>query len=197
VFDMGGVLLKLNVERCIRKFKTEAGFADIEDYLDLYHQKGFIGELEEGRINEEEFYTECLKHCAPGSTVQTVLDCFVGLLAGLNDELIDFIKDIRGKYDLYLLTNNNPISRREFDRLMEEISLPSDELFRKQFYSYEMHLQKPCREIFLKVIEEIGHKPEDILFIDDGINNVNAASTLGIKTALYVPGADLKGALNQ
>lgn len=197
VFDMGGVLLNLDIERCISKFKTEAGFVDIEDFLDRYHQKGFIGELEEGKIGEEEFYAECLRHCAPGTTMSTVLNCFVGLLAGLNDELIDFVRTVRGKYDLYLLTNNNPIAKREFDTLMAEAGLPTDELFRKQFYSFEMHLQKPCREIFLKVLESIGSKPEEILFIDDGQNNIDAAAELGIRTVRYVPGINLAAALEQ
>jgi len=197
VFDMGGVLLKLNIERCVRKFKEDAGFKDIEYYLDSYHQKGFIGDFEEGRINEEEFYAECLKHCAPGSTMETVLNCFVGLLAGLNDEMIDFIRSIRGKYDLYLLTNNNPISRREFDGLMDKTGLPSSIVFKKQFYSYELHMQKPSREIFIKVIDEIGCKPEEMLFIDDGKKNIDAASAFGIKTVQYVPGVDLISALNQ
>lgn len=197
VFDMGGVLLKLNIQRCISKFKTEAGFTNIEDFLDQYHQKGFIGDLEEGRIDENQFYAECLKHCRPDATIQTVLDCFIGLLAGLNEELTDFIRDIKGNYDLYLLTNNNPLSRREFDSQMEAIGLPPQEIFKKQFYSYELHMQKPSKEIFLKVIDEIGCQPGEILFIDDGKNNVDAAAALGIKTLLYTPGVDLRSALNQ
>lgn len=197
VFDMGGVLLNLDMERCVSAFKNDAGFTDIESYLDRYHQKGFIGDLEEGKINEDEFFSECLKHCAPGTTMETVLHCFINLLTDLNAEMLDFIRNIRGKYDLYLLTNNNPLSRRAFDSMMAEKGLPSSEVFRKQFYSYEMHLQKPGKEIFCKVIDSIGLDPSEILFIDDGRNNIEAAAALGIKTLLYVPGSDVYGALTQ
>jgi hypothetical protein len=56
VFDMGGVLLRLDINKCIRALKEKAGFEDIEDYLNVYHQKGFVGELEAGNITADELY---------------------------------------------------------------------------------------------------------------------------------------------
>lgn len=194
VFDMGGVLLSLDIQRCINAFK-EIGFEDIENYINIYHQQGFIGDLEEGRINEDQFFEECLKHCAPGTTRQDVFHCFICLLDGLNMPVVEILKQLRGKYDLYLLTNNNPLSRRAFDNLMLENGLRSEDIFTRQFYSYELKLQKPGREIFEKVIQGIGRTPEEILFVDDAPANCKAAEALGIKTVLYRPGADILAAL--
>lgn len=194
VFDMGGVLLDLDFIRCIKAFKS-IGFEDITDYLDIYHQKGFIGKLEEGEINEEEFLSECLKHCAPGTSKEMVFQCFASLLVGLNKPMIDTLKQLHGKYGLYLLTNNNPLSRRAFDDMMMEYGLNSGELFTKQFYSYEMKMQKPGREIFEKTIEGVGCAPDEILFIDDSPRNCAGAEACGIKTVLYRPGTDIFAAL--
>lgn len=194
VFDMGGVLLSLDIQRCINAFK-EIGFEDIENYINIYHQQGFIGDLEEGRINEDQFFEECLKHCAPGTTREDVFHCFICLLDGLNMPVVEILKQLRGKYDLYLLTNNNPLSRRAFDNLMLENGLRSEDIFTRQFYSYELKLQKPGREIFEKVIQGIGRTPEEILFVDDAPANCKAAEALGIKTVLYRPGADILAAL--
>lgn len=194
VFDMGGVLLSLDIQRCINAFK-EIGFEDIENYINIYHQQGFIGDLEEGRINEDQFFEECLKHCAPGTTREDVFHCFICLLDGLNMPVVEILKQLRGKYDLYLLTNNNPLSRRAFDNLMLENGLRSEDIFTRQFYSYELKLQKPGREIFEKVIQGIGRTPEEILFVDDAPANCKAAEALGIKTVLYRPGADILTAL--
>ena len=194
VFDMGGVLLSLDIQRCINAFK-EIGFEDIENYINIYHQQGFIGDLEEGRINEDQFFEECLKHCAPGTTREDVFHCFICLLDGLNMPVVEILKQLRGKYDLYLLTNNNPLSRRAFDNLMLENGLRSEDIFTRQFYSYELKLQKPGREIFEKVIQGIGRTPEEILFVDDAPANCKAAEALGIKTVLYRPRADILAAL--
>lgn len=194
VFDMGGVLLNLDVSRCVNAFKA-VGFEDIENYLNIYRQQGFIGDLEEGRINEDQFFEECLKHCNPGTTREDVYNCFVGLLDGLNLPVVEILKQLHGKYALYLLTNNNPLSRRAFDDLMLEHGIKSDELFTRQFYSYELKLQKPGREIFEKAIECIGLPPEEILFVDDAPANCESAAALGIRTVLYRPEADILAAL--
>lgn len=198
VFDMGGVLLNLDFDKCIKEFQERAGFMDIADYLDTYHQKGFIGDLEGGVISEEEFYEECLRHCAPGTSKQVAYECFISLLVGLNKPLMEMLKRLRKDYRLYLLTNNNPLSRRAFDEMvLKEEGIRSDDIFTHQFYSYEMKLQKPCREIFEKTVEGIGCRPEEILFVDDSPANCAAAEDVGIKTLLYTPGADVSAALNK
>ena len=191
VFDMGGVLLNLDIQRCIGAFKQKAGFADIEDYLDIYHQKGFIGELEEGKIGEEEFYRECLAHCAPGTSRETVHECFVGLLDGLNVPVLEVLRQLRGRFSLYLLTNNNPISHKAFDAMMLEQGLASEEVFTRQFYSYEMKMQKPSLPIFLEATRQIGCLPGEIIFVDDSPNNVRGAQAAGWKTILYIPSTDI------
>lgn len=188
---MGGVLLSLDMDRCVRQFKEKAGFADIEQFLDKFHQKGFIGEMEAGTIDEDEFYVRCLKHCAPGTTPEVVRQCFESLLDGLNMEVVGCMAELSKKYPLYLLTNNNPISRRAFDTLMQQIGLNSAELFTKQFYSFEMKMLKPSREIYLKAVQEIGLEPSEILFIDDSPTNCRAAEEVGIKTLQYVAGMDI------
>lgn len=171
---------------------------DIAGYLDTYHQKGFIGDLEGGVISEEEFYEECLRHCAPGTSKQVAYECFISLLVGLNKPLMEMLKRLRKDYRLYLLTNNNPLSRRAFDEMvLKEEGIRSDDIFTHQFYSYEMKLQKPCREIFEKTVEGIGCRPEEILFVDDSPANCAAAEEVGIKTLLYTPGADVSAALNK
>ena len=198
VFDMGGVLLNLDFDKCIKEFQERAGFMDIAGYLDTYHQKGFMGDLEGGVISEEEFYEECLRHCAPGTSKQVAYECFISLLVGLNKPLMEMLKRLRKDYRLYLLTNNNPLSRRAFDEMvLKEEGIRSDDIFTHQFYSYEMKLQKPCREIFEKTVEGIGCRPEEILFVDDSPANCAAAEEVGIKTLLYTPGADVSAALNK
>ena len=191
VFDMGGVIVRLNMDRCIDSFKKLAGFEDIEDYLDRFHQKGFISDLEEGKTQPEDFYRECLKHSRPGTTVETAHFCFCSLLDGLEKDTLDLIRSLLGRYDLYVLSNNNPISRGYFRDMMELEGLDTDEVFKKEFYSYELKLLKPSREIYERVIEGVGAKPEEILFIDDARDNIEAAAALGIRTLWLKPGMDI------
>ena len=191
VFDMGGVIVRLDMDRCISNFKELAGFTDIEKYLDRFHQKGFISDLEEGLTTADEFYQECLRHSRPGTTVETARYCFCSLLDGLEDETLGVIRSLRGRFPLYVLSNNNPVSREYFREMMTERGLDPAEVFAKEFYSYEMHLLKPAREVYEHVVESIGVKPEEILFIDDARDNVEAAQAVGITTLWVRPGMDL------
>ena len=197
VFDMGGVILKLDGEKCIRAFKEIAGFADIEDYLDLYHQKGYFSDLEEGKIGPDDFFRESLKHCAPGTDAETVRACFDSLLASVDPSAVALLKSCMGRYRMFVLSNNNPISRAKFSRLLEAEGIPMEDVFERTFFSYELHLLKPGREIYQKVVDEIGVRPDEILFIDDAAANIEGAESVGIRTLLHVPDADLKAEVEE
>ena len=188
---MGGVIVRLDMDRCIANFKELAGFEDIEDYLDKFHQKGFISDLEEGKTQPEDFYRECLRHSRPGTTMETARYCFCSLLDGLEKGTLDLIRSLLGRYDLYVLSNNNPISRGYFRDMMKLEGLDTDKVFKKEFYSYELKLLKPSREIYERVIEGVGRRPEEILFIDDARDNIETAAALGIRTLWLRPGMDI------
>lgn len=192
VFDMGGVLVKLDWEGCVRKFKEEAGFDSIMLYLDRYHQKGFISEMEEGLISEEDFVDECLKYCRPGTERITVKRCFAAILDKMDPRAVELLKSCYGKIDMYVLSNNNPITYQTFRDFLEEAGVPMDTTFKKAFFSFQMHLLKPGIEIYNKVIEEIGVKPEEVLFVDDSKSNIEGAEAAGFHTLLFNPGGDLK-----
>jgi putative hydrolase of the HAD superfamily len=56
--------------------------------------------------------------------------------------------------------------------------------FDKCYLSYEMKMAKPDVEIFEAVLQDAYLKPEECLFLDDGIKNIETASRLGIQTYL-------------
>ena len=185
IFDIGGVLVNLNMDRCLRAFKERAGFEDIEEYLDMYHQRGFIKDLESGESTEEQFYASALSHCRPGTTAKTVAECFCEFLDGVNDEKIELINRLKGHYDLYLLSNNNPISMRDIAELFKSLGIPFEETFKDLFISSEMKMLKPSAEIYREVIRRTGLQPGEILFIDDSMKNIDAALAQGIRAVFY------------
>lgn len=192
VFDMGGVIVKLDPQLCIANFKEKAGFDLIEDYLDRYHQKGFISDFEEGVIDEDGFYEECLRRSRPGTTRETIHECLCSLLCGIYEETVELIKELSGKYDLYILSNNNPITCAKFRGMLARMGVDNEKVFKKEFYSYKMRLLKPGHEIYDEVIKETGVKPEEMLFIDDYKPNVEGARAVGIPTIWLEQGTDIR-----
>ena len=52
-------------------------------------------------------------------------------------------------------------------------------------FSGQLGLVKPNKEIFLYALNKFDIEPETAMFIDDNINNINAADALGVKTFLF------------
>ena len=52
-------------------------------------------------------------------------------------------------------------------------------------WSYQLHLAKPDPAIFRHALRELGTRPEETLFLDDKLVNVEAARALGIKALQF------------
>lgn len=192
IFDMGGVLVGINYRRCVETFKEKAGFMDIEDILDPYHQRGFLKKLEEGACTEEEFYREALTHCRPGTTADTVRDCLASLLEPIEQYKADYLNELKDRYSLYMLSNNNPIVMKLVGEDFRNCGIPLETTFQDLFISSDMKLLKPFAPIYQEAIRRTGLHPEEILFIDDSISNVEGAAAQGINAVHYDTVSDLR-----
>lgn len=194
VFDMGGVLLDLDRERCINAFHS-LGISMIDDLLDYSHQKGIIMDMETGKISEKEFYEKFRALSSKGASDSEIRRAFLSLCVGIREEKLSYLSELSEKYDLYLLSNNNPIVMREYRTVFEQYGVSYEKTFRKMFLSYEMGVAKPSEKIFRMADESIGIPACDILFIDDSRANIEAAAKLGWQTLLFDPVADLRSAV--
>jgi len=48
-------------------------------------------------------------------------------------------------------------------------------------WSYQLHMAKPDPEIYRYVLKELGTLPDETLFLDDKLVNIQAARALGIR----------------
>ena len=187
IFDWGGVVLTLDKELCIKNFAEVAGVPDFNEYLTPYLQKGFFAEYENGDIGDEEF-CNAIKEISTNPNVgykevEYALDSF---LKEIPQYKVDLINELSKKYNLYVLSNNNPICWRISERMFDELSeKPVKDLFKQVFLSFRLNLSKPGKEIFLKVIDQAGFDPAESLFIDDAPANIEAAASVGFKTLYY------------
>lgn len=206
VFDMGGVLLDLDLDACFKACREDLGFERVAEFVGPCHQKGLFMELEAGNLTADEFYAGVLSMSAPGKTRDDVIAAFRHFLVGMDGYKVQLLKDLSKKYDLYLLSNNNamcmPFAREEFERK----GLPLESVFKKLFLSYEMHLLKPGDAIYQAAIREIRQisgtpdspvLPSEMLFIDDSPANVEAARRNGMQAIGYHQGDDLRALLNE
>ena len=191
VFDVGGVLIGLDMGRCIRAFEEDLGFARIRELLDPYHQKGIYGELEEGILPAGEFRRQILAESRPGARPEEVDHAMGQLITGVDPRTVQVLLRLRENYPLYLGSNNNPISMPMCLEEMRRSGLDPDKTFKGQFISCELKCLKPSRAFYEAIIRGVGLPADEILFIDDNGTNVDAAREAGLQARLYVAGTDL------
>lgn len=198
IFDWGGVILTLNKERCLRAFSDVAGVPDFGEYLTPYLQKGFFAAYENGDIDDKQF-CKCVKEISnkpdvKDSDIEYALDAF---LEEIPKYKVDFLMNLKQKYNLYVLSNNNPICWRISKQMFEQLSGEDvNRTFKQIFLSFELNRSKPGKEIFLKVLDLSGLKAEECLFVDDAKGNIDTAAGLGFKTMFYDVNTNLEETLS-
>ena len=197
IFDMGGVLVDLDIEDCKRAFKEYLGYDKIDEIIDPCHQKGIYGDLEEGKLTAEEFRAIVLAESRPGSSAEDVDRAMWHILAGIEQYKLDMLKRLAQKYDLYMLSNNNAVCLPRSRQLFADGGAPLEDVFRKCYFSFEMKTLKPSEAFYKAVMEDIGIDPADMLFIDDSQKNVDGAIQAGLPAVYYEPGSDLEALMNQ
>lgn len=195
IFDMGGVLVDLDIEDCKNVFRREIGFEGIDQLIDACHQKGIYGDLEEGTLSADDFRARVLSESRPGIDPGEVDRAMSHILVGIAPYKAELLKKMAGMYDLCMLSNNNPICLPFSKKMFEQAGVPLEKTFRKCYMSFEMKALKPSESFYKAVLADIGRESEDIIFIDDSMKNVDGAIAAGMPAVYYEPGTDLAALL--
>ena len=191
IFDLGGVLINLDFDNCLNAFR-KAGFQDIEKQACQFRGKGFFSQFELGEISPEEFRKAIRKEVSEALSDHEIDDMWNLMLLNIPREKLDLLLELRERYMVYLLSNTNQI---HWDYAGEEMfnyrGFRADDFFEDTFLSFKMHLAKPDKAIYEKVMKEANILPEETFFIDDSETNCRAAAALGIQTHHYHIGEDL------
>lgn len=181
IFDLGGVLINLNVNRAFHAFEQLMGDANMRNILGMDSRgegvkavsvasKQLMADLERGLISPNTFIDEVLQFSHPGTKASDVLDAWMSMLDTLPLERLQFVDSLRSKgHRVYLLSNGNDL---HFEYIDHTYNLSSH--FDGLFLSQKMHLAKPEPEIFETVHKAIGN-PKSVIFIDDLQANREAA----------------------
>jgi HAD superfamily hydrolase (TIGR01549 family) len=96
-----------------------------------------------------------------------------------DEVLLDYLAENKSLFDLCVFTTG-------VIQEMPEVKARLGNIFKKIFTVKEVGFDKTDPQAYKKIAGEIGPKPEQILFIDDNIENLEAAKSAGLKTIRYV-----------
>jgi putative hydrolase of the HAD superfamily len=179
IFDLGGVILNLDQDRTLRAFKRLG--VDLEDINEM---STIFSDFEVGKINANDFRQAIMTHLKGNATENEIDAAWNAMLLDLPTERLTYLKFLRKNFNVHLLSNTNSIHIDAFNKYLldEHPNLDWYAQFDKVYYSYEIGLRKPNKDIYEFVIQENNLKPHECLFIDDLKANLNGAGHVGMHT---------------
>ena len=191
VFDLGGVLIDLDFKSAINGLQ-KAGFSNVKEQLQAFDREGIFQKFELGDISADAFRSAIRENSIITLTDSEIDNLWNLMLLEIPREKLELILELRGKYMVYLLSNTNSI---HWDYVCKNAfnyrGFRVNDYFEKTFLSFEMHLAKPNKAIFEKMLNDANLLPEETLFIDDSEANCKAAEEIGIHAHHYHIGDDL------
>lgn len=189
IFDLGGVIL--NIDNKL----TEAAFIKlgVKDFHEIFghgHAASFVRDYEIGKITDEQFVNELKKLVEPSVSENEILSAWNIMLLDFPPERIRLLHDLKKHYRLFLFSNTNALHVIELKKRYRAAfnNNELDDHFEKAYYSQILGMRKPDIEPFLKIIKENNLQPQETLFVDDALINVEGANAAGLKGYYLEPG---------
>lgn len=185
IFDLGGVLLNIDYDLTLQAFQ-KLGIKNFNQFYSQAKQSAIFSLLETGKISADIFCNEIRIIGEISSPNNDIIDAWNSMLLDFPQERFDFLKTINKRYNSFLLSNTNSIHLEALNKLILEKNNVSNlnSYFLATYYSHLVGLRKPHPEIFQHVIDDNNLNPESTLFIDDSVQHVNGAKSIGIQSVL-------------
>jgi putative hydrolase of the HAD superfamily len=187
IFDLGNVLLPIDLNLSYEAFASYSSY-DSTDIAQKILDNQLWVPYESGLQTDDEFRDFLRLHLDLTISDAEFDEAFSALLLDFHVGVYEWIRSLKSKYRLILLSNTSSIHAERFIQVQlgpEGQNLFS--LFDQVNYSFEMGLVKPDPLIYHQVLQVNSLLAEDVLFFDDNVANINSAKSMGIQSYLIDP----------
>ncbi len=193
VFDIGRVIVRVNITRALGTLGAGAGLGLFpEQVWSAIQSDPCWRDWQEGRITPRDWRAHLYSRLGFALTFEEFCAAWNSALDPkpiLGEELF---AELGARYRLVLLSNTDPL---HVAHLEENFSFPRH--FPARVYSCAVGASKPDAVIYRRAIEEAGAPAEQILYIDDTADYVEAGRSAGMQGFLFEGPAELLGELRR
>ena len=166
VFDLGKVLVDFSYSQLFPLLrKRGALISDVEDFANRVR----LVDYEHGQISTDEFLLNI------NTLLNTPLDeielknAWCGIFTPI-PQMLTLARQLHTQVGVYIISNTGKI---HWNYLQERFSLA--DFYKDAFASFEVGQMKPVASIYKTAEERFGFSPEQVVFIDDRLENVEGA----------------------
>lgn len=176
IFDLGGVMATDPLPSTCKKLAKITGI-EFNKVYEIARQNQ--DPVQRGKIGVKRYWENIKRDLKSDFDINEIKNSSLKSLRPYS-RMINLVKKLRKKYKVGLLSNTE---KENFEYWNKKYSF--DKIFDDIVTSFEIGSRKPEKEIYKKSIEKLGVKPNEIVFVDNEIKNLNGATRLGIRTLLY------------
>jgi epoxide hydrolase-like predicted phosphatase len=173
-FDLGGVIVRTEYQAPRQRLAERFGM-DYEDIEKVVFGGGSAARASVGEISEEEHWQNVMNALKlPASEAERVKNEFFGGDV-VDRSLVNFLRALKPKYKTGLISNawnglRAYIEREKFADVFDAIIV-----------SAEVGAAKPSEKIYRVALEQLQVEPNEAVFVDDFIENIEACEKLGMR----------------
>ena len=181
LFDLGNTVIKLAYERVLENVCREATVTR-DELVEILESPGGYRDMERGAVTFWEFYEMLTEKSGYRGSVRDFhtiwSDFFDGPILGVEE----LLERIRARYRVAFLSNSNEVHAELIPKKFSSLFRNDDRFI----FSHRFKVAKPDPEIFRRALEVLGALPEHVVFIDDLMENVAAARSIGLQAFQFI-----------
>ena len=180
IFDIGNVLVDFDFQVLLKQIAADSGTPveqPTERDLEMHHA------VEEGVISDQEFVDFLNQSKGLSWTVDTLIGVWQKMFTVNPTGYGMFREAIARGLPVYTLSNIAEHHIEAIERNWPGFFDGATGLF----LSYQVGARKPNAEIYRRMLDDLGVKGEQCLFLDDLERNIEAARAAGIQAHQFIP----------
>jgi putative hydrolase of the HAD superfamily len=186
IFDLGNVVFEVNHQKTFHHWAhvtslPEEFFADHRVPDMIFHQ------FERGELTPEEFHKILMTSKEVDLSFEDFSEGWNAIYSEVYPEVQSALQKLSNRIFLAALTNTNELHRKVWIHEYAETL----KYFNRLFISSQLGFRKPEDRAFKFVLEEYNVRPQETLFFDDVIENINKANDLGIHAVQVTKPSDI------
>ncbi len=180
IFDLGGVLLNINPLLSLNELVKISGFSQPEIKQRLTNS-GIFEKFDTGNLSPDQFRNELCTVMGKKISNTEIDRVWNLLLLDFPQARVQMLQQLQKNYRIFLLSNTNIIHFEKYTSdFYETYGIEMGSLFDRMFLSFEIGIHKPDAGIYTHLLQQGGIRPDESLFFDDLLPNIEAAAALGI-----------------
>jgi epoxide hydrolase-like predicted phosphatase len=189
IFDIGGVLIRTEDHAPRRRLETQLGLEPgAAEYIVFNSADGL--RTQRGEFSEEENWQRVQRELKLSDTDLALFRREFWAGDTLDGALVDYIRRLHGRYQTAIISNAMP-------GLMTLVTgkYPIADAFDVIIGSGDVRVTKPDPTIYRLALDKLGRQPDEAIFVDDSLPNIEGARAVGLHVIHYRRGINLPAAL--